>query len=164
MGWIKLNSDGASKSSSSVAACGGVFRDSNGNWILGFAKRLGHASPFLAELWGILLGLQLAADLGFDKLEIELDSISVVNVLNNIVVRESSCGRHIIRRLRSLVVGSSWNISTHHIFREANTVANGLANLGCSLANDTPIVTSPHPLSVLSNFLLLIIVEFLLLV
>jgi hypothetical protein len=33
---------------------------SNGNWICGFAKSLGTCNAFVAELWGVLEGLNLA--------------------------------------------------------------------------------------------------------
>jgi len=40
MGWIWLNTDGASKQGM-VAGCGGVFRGKNKEWICGFSKAQG---------------------------------------------------------------------------------------------------------------------------
>lgn len=45
------------------AGCGGLLRDENGNWIVGF----------VAELWGILYGLELAWKHGYRKVIIEAD-------------------------------------------------------------------------------------------
>ncbi|KAK8568721.1 hypothetical protein V6N12_007264 [Hibiscus sabdariffa] len=51
VGW--LNSD-------SRAACGGVLRDHNESWLLGFAKFVGVCTAEEAKLWGIYTGLLLA--------------------------------------------------------------------------------------------------------
>ncbi|KAK8667737.1 hypothetical protein V6N13_105218 [Hibiscus sabdariffa] len=40
LGWVKLNTDGARRHSDDSAACGGVLRDHNGSWLLGFAKKV----------------------------------------------------------------------------------------------------------------------------
>ncbi|KAK2422286.1 Polynucleotidyl transferase, ribonuclease H superfamily protein [Trifolium repens] len=57
--WIKLNTDGACKDEN-VAGCGGILRNNAGEWCGGFAKHLGKCSAFVAELWGVLEGLQYA--------------------------------------------------------------------------------------------------------
>lgn len=59
-GWIKLNSDGACKGDDSQARCGGLFRDSTGNWLYGFTKRLGTCNALHAEMWGMWTGIQMA--------------------------------------------------------------------------------------------------------
>jgi hypothetical protein len=40
-GWVKLNTDGASKSTGN-AGCGCIIRGSYGEWLGGFAKKLGY--------------------------------------------------------------------------------------------------------------------------
>ena len=50
MGWLKLNTDGAANGVMGLVGGGGVVRDENGNWVIGFSRRLGNASSFLAEL------------------------------------------------------------------------------------------------------------------
>uniref|UniRef100_A0A2C9W292 Reverse transcriptase zinc-binding domain-containing protein n=1 Tax=Manihot esculenta TaxID=3983 RepID=A0A2C9W292_MANES len=40
------------------AGCAGVFRDSNGDWLLGYQSALGTCTTIEAEFWGILLVLQ----------------------------------------------------------------------------------------------------------
>ncbi|KAL4272858.1 hypothetical protein GQ457_13G019130 [Hibiscus cannabinus] len=37
-GWIKINTDGSRNTSTGLASCGGVGRDSNSRWCFGFAK------------------------------------------------------------------------------------------------------------------------------
>jgi hypothetical protein len=101
--WVKLNTDGAYKEGR-VAGCGGVIRDSNGVWKGGFAKNLGICSAYVAELWGVLEGLKHARSLGFKRIELEVDSSVVRQVL-----LQPGCGRPLggslvmcIRRLMEL--------------------------------------------------------------
>lgn len=54
----------AAKSSLGVVGCGGLLRDYNGVWIGGFAKHLGVCSTYVAELWGVLEGLNMARTFG----------------------------------------------------------------------------------------------------
>ncbi|KAE8709897.1 hypothetical protein F3Y22_tig00110328pilonHSYRG00789 [Hibiscus syriacus] len=81
-GWICLNVDGAVSSTTKHGAIGGVFRDNEGSWILGFNKALGILQPLHAELWAIYVGIQIAWDHGFEFLVIQSDSMEAVNLLN----------------------------------------------------------------------------------
>ncbi|KAK9043792.1 hypothetical protein V6N11_072121 [Hibiscus sabdariffa] len=40
VGWWKLNSDGATAAGSDLCSCGGVVRDDDGKWLIGFARQL----------------------------------------------------------------------------------------------------------------------------
>lgn len=55
--WVKLNSDGAYKSSVGLAGAGGLVRDSTGAWVAGFTYMIGTCSSTRAELWGVFTGL-----------------------------------------------------------------------------------------------------------
>jgi len=55
--WIKLNSDGACKDLGRIVRCGGLFCDTNGKWINGYAKKIGVCGALHVEIWGIVLGL-----------------------------------------------------------------------------------------------------------
>ncbi|MCH83152.1 ribonuclease H protein [Trifolium medium] len=65
------------------AGCGGAirFRGSEGEWIGGFAKFVGHSIAFVAELWGVYEGLKFVRKLGLRAVKINVDSLSVVKVL-----------------------------------------------------------------------------------
>ena len=57
---IKLNTDGAFSNSTGEARCGGLIRDSNGQWKGGFVMKIGQCSIMKAKLWAICKGLELA--------------------------------------------------------------------------------------------------------
>ncbi|XP_019150685.1 PREDICTED: uncharacterized protein LOC109147540 [Ipomoea nil] len=60
-GFVKLNTDGAKKKTSScMASAGGVICDHNGEWIVGFISKVGITNSFIAKLWGLREGLLLA--------------------------------------------------------------------------------------------------------
>lgn len=60
----------------------GCLRDEYGHWILGFSKFLGRGNALQAELWAIMIGLQLTTQhQPHPKLEIETDSTQVIQLL-----------------------------------------------------------------------------------
>lgn len=58
-GKVDLNYDGAITDAGLHASYGGVLRDENGNFLFGYAVKLGACSVLTAELWGILHGLRI---------------------------------------------------------------------------------------------------------
>ena len=60
-GWKKLNTNGACNELHGLAGCGGVVRSEDGQWVVGFSKRIGVTNSFAAELWGLREGLKLSA-------------------------------------------------------------------------------------------------------
>ena len=63
-GVMKLNVDGCSRGNPGLAGFGGLVRDDGGQWILGFAGRVGVADNLLPELMAICVGLKLAWEHG----------------------------------------------------------------------------------------------------
>jgi len=49
LGWIRLNSDGATKNGGIIAGFKKVLRDSKDIWICGFGKPLGSSSAFMTK-------------------------------------------------------------------------------------------------------------------
>ena len=49
----------------------------------GYARGIGHTNSFIAELWALRDGLNLAREMGLNKLIIELDALSIVLLMNN---------------------------------------------------------------------------------
>ncbi|GLT46453.1 hypothetical protein SLA2020_202010 [Shorea laevis] len=69
------------------AGPGGVIRNHEGTWVTGFLQNLGYGTNNDAELWGIQSDLELAANLEIKSLEVETDSIFVVNALQDCSVK-----------------------------------------------------------------------------
>ena len=45
-----MNSNGSASSTVGPTGGGGLVRDENGEWVMGFARRIGNASSYLVEL------------------------------------------------------------------------------------------------------------------
>ncbi|KAF7808130.1 ribonuclease H [Senna tora] len=61
-GWIKLNMDRFHHNTTRSSACGGVACDENGNWLFGFARRLGKRNAIYVDMWGIIFGVRIAKE------------------------------------------------------------------------------------------------------
>ena len=82
-GWLKLNSDGSALKNPCKAGGGGLFRDHEDKWVKGYARGIRHTNNFMAELWALRDGLNLAREMGVNNLIIELDALSIVLLMNN---------------------------------------------------------------------------------
>ena len=141
MGWYKLNTDGAARPGVDRTSCGGIIRNEQGQWITGFARRIGAANSLTAELWGLRDGLQLCCYRNFDSIEVKIDAKGVLdaflnpNHANSIVSPILDDCRTLISRFRQ--------ISFKHCYREVNRCANKLARLGASQSLEFIIFQSP---------------------
>lgn len=141
--WFKLNSDGSVRGIQFQASAGGVIRDFNGKWLVGYAHRIGSCSIAKAELWGLLDGLNIAWDRGFRRVEVELDSLFVVNV----VQQEGEAANDFSSIVQSIkeLLGRDWMVNLKHVFREANKSADRMANFATSLPLGCHIFDNPIP-------------------
>lgn len=73
-GSYKLNSDGAACPTIGVSGYGGVIRDSNGNWMVGYTGSSRHTSSLHMELMGLLQGLLIAHHRQLTPLEVAIDA------------------------------------------------------------------------------------------
>ncbi|MCI09496.1 putative non-LTR retroelement reverse transcriptase [Trifolium medium] len=113
-GWVCLNTDGSCKSGSR-AVCGGLIRGE--------------------------VGLKLARYKGFCWVELHVDSLVVVhNLKNNSSV--SSMGWWLLQQIRRLLL-LDWEVKICHTYREANSCAGALANLGCDGGSSLHIYERP---------------------
>jgi len=128
-GWVKLNVDGCSLGNPGPSGAGGIIRDEKGNLVCGFAIAMGHHSNNYSELMGLLHGLRYIGLMGFLFVEIELDSLLVLNWLKN-----QRCGLWYMEdywdEIQSRLAGI--NVSFVHCYRECNSVADGLAKMGAN--------------------------------
>jgi ribonuclease HI len=131
-GWVCLNIDGACRDG--VIGCGGVIRGSDGEWIHGFSKLIGRGDAYIAELWGALEGIKLTRQMKFAKVEVRIDSLSVVNDIRN-KKPSQVCGKALIGRICQML-DLEWEIVVNHSYREANCLADALASHNFSMKNE----------------------------
>ncbi|KAF7826684.1 ribonuclease H [Senna tora] len=99
-GWIKLNVDGSHHNTTGSTACGGVACDEKGNWLFGFARRLGKRNVIYAEMWGTFNGVRIAKEKGYPRVTIEVDSKSALELIET----ESSSNQ----QLHTMIFVSPW--------------------------------------------------------
>ncbi|CAN1768790.1 Putative ribonuclease H protein At1g65750 [Linum perenne] len=129
-GWFSLNSNGSLYRNPASSAVGGVIRDSNANFIAAFSANLGVCSIMRSELRAIVEGMKLAWSKGIRRLRIQTDSKAAVAMLSK-PFSVNNQHASLIEQFSELST-RDWQVSIHHIYREANCAAH-LANLGHSL-------------------------------
>ena len=140
-GWIKLNTDGCALGSMGLAGCGGVVRDSHGEWISGFSRHIGTTNSFVAELWGLRDGLFMCSNLNIPFLIVEMDAKSIVEIfcksgyVNDVISPILDDCRMLITKLQQ--------VQFRHCFRQSNQCADALARLGANQDLDFRIFDSP---------------------
>jgi ribonuclease HI len=139
--WMKVNTDGSVIGGN--ATCGGLFRDNLGTFRGAFYSNVGAHSVFYAEVMGIILALEFAANFGWRNLWLESDSTSALRIFSNpslvpIILRNRWYNA---RNLRVQVISS-------HIFREGNCCADRLAALGHSIVGDIWLDILPDELKI----------------
>ncbi|KAF7830019.1 reverse transcriptase [Senna tora] len=140
--WVKVNVDGAvSRDSSERASCGGVVRNHEGHFVLGFNKSLGSCDVLTAELWGVRLGLEMAWELGLRKVVIELDSLCAHQLIHAQVQELHPCAT-LVTAIHQLMT-RNWDVHIHHVLRDANQVADFFA--GCASHATLNLMKFDHP-------------------
>lgn len=134
-GYLKRNLDSCAKGCPGAAGAGGLFRGSDGGWVLGFVHNIGCASAIRAELLVLWTGLSIATRNGWHELLIETDSTTVVDLVLRTSIPHraykalvSDC-RRLLRRVRGAILS--------HAFREANRCMDNLANKALSFLVET---------------------------
>jgi len=130
-GWINCNTDGASTATSS--SCGGIFRNSNGNFLC-FAENLGGGSAFLAEISAIMRAVEIASQRGWRNIWIESDSALAVMAFNKISMIPCNLRN---RWINCRVLLTDMNFVATHIYREGNKFADKLAAKGLEIQGVT---------------------------
>ncbi|CAN1123547.1 Putative ribonuclease H protein At1g65750 [Linum perenne] len=126
-----LNTDGSVRRDSGDSAAGGVIRDPNGRVLDVFAANLGSCSISRAELTAVVIGMERAWDAGIRDLEVQTDSTCVLKLLADEGNREHQHAA-IVRKFKHLTE-RNWRVNIKHIYREANHLADALANKGHTL-------------------------------
>lgn len=99
--------------------------------MVGFGVTLGTCSAFTAEIWGILVGLQVAWDKRIRHFIVESDSAIIISCLQGNDAKGSKSYFY-------------WHVILSHTYREGNICADWLANwsimreLGVHLLDNPP--------------------------
>ena len=84
-GWLKLNVDGSVNPTNALCGCGGVLRDTDGNWIMGFSMRSSFNDILCVELEAIKQGLDLAWVHRVRSVWCETDSLQAFSILQDVL-------------------------------------------------------------------------------
>lgn len=129
IGWTKLNFDGSSKGKSRKASIGGVFRNHNAEFLLGYAEPIGRTTSTVAEFAALRRGLELVLENGWINVWLEGDSKTLVDlILQRRQVKCADVQRQISHINLIIPELDSYNLT--HVYREGNRVADKLAKIG----------------------------------
>jgi len=143
--WIKCNTDGASNSV--TASSGGIFRDREANYLLGFAENVGQENAYFAQLSAAMRAIELAKMQNWMQLWLESDSSLVVKAFKN----HALVPWKLRNRWRNcLRITHNMQFFATHIYREGNQCADILANL--ALNNDSLTVWPQMPSCISTAF------------
>ncbi|OIT28623.1 hypothetical protein A4A49_63639, partial [Nicotiana attenuata] len=119
---LKLNTDGSFILKNSLCGIGGVIRNNNGHWLVGFQEVVPCFSSVHAELLALKQGLYVARMQGLSNIEVKMDSTDAINCLENGMPFLND----IIFECRSLIM--QLKVQTiSHTFREGNKLAHRMA-------------------------------------
>ncbi|PRQ37612.1 putative ribonuclease H [Rosa chinensis] len=152
--FVKINFDGSVRRDS--AASGFVIRDHNGRPVIAATKCVGNSSTPVAEATALRDSLIAAKDKGFTRVEVEGDSKLVIDVVTGRVIPPWRLLK-LIEDIRTIATSFS-QITFKHIYREANFVADAIANLGHNAAS--PMSWSDRVPSEASRALIFDVVNF----
>ncbi|XP_019224339.1 PREDICTED: uncharacterized protein LOC109206029 [Nicotiana attenuata] len=138
-GWFKLNIDASFDSGTQKCGLEGVFTNANGHWIVDFGEP-SHASGSLeAEIKALLEGLKTAQEWGMFPLEIETDSVEVIqsiqqgNRLYDDIVNECRVLKH-----------QQKEITLQHTFTQGNSIAHQMAKKVVDQTEDDIVSFLPY--------------------
>ena len=105
------------------------MRDCEGNLIWAFANFYGNNTNMVAETSALLNGLEKCVASGYFKVDLESDSLTLIQILKHQIGVPWYIW-YSIKKIEKLLEGMDVGIS--HTYRESNTVADFLANFGCT--------------------------------
>ncbi|MQM14195.1 hypothetical protein Taro_047125 [Colocasia esculenta] len=130
---LVLNVDGANKGNPGFWGGGRCIRDRSGLLLLAFAHFYGSGGSLVTEVRALCDGIQLATEYGLLLSLICSDSAALVTSINTNISPSWVCLRW-WREAHSYIHSS--RVKVVHTYREANQVADALANLGCKLLSN----------------------------
>lgn len=132
IGWTKLNFDGSCKWETGRASIGGVVRDHNADFLLGYAEPIGKTSSTIAEFAALQRGLELVLESGYTDLWLEGDYTTLVDIIAH--KRDVKCvelQKHVSSI--NLILPEFRNCFVTHVYRQGNRLADKFAQIGHEL-------------------------------
>lgn len=124
-GWIKVNTDGASRGNPGRSAIGYVLRNEEGDLTYGYGREVQEGTNSEAEAQAILEAMRFCIDNDYILIELHTDSMMLKNVLHG-EWKIPWCIYTQVEKIRQLMAKA--NVTVVHTFREGNCLANHLAN------------------------------------
>lgn len=124
---MRIETDGASRGNPGEAAGAAVLFDESGRRVARVARYLGQTTNNVAEYTGLLVGLDLALDLGATEVEVRADSELMVRQLNG-VYRVKNPGLQSLYREATKRLGRLGSYRIVHVPRAQNRAADQAAN------------------------------------
>jgi len=123
---VQIYADGGSRGNPGPAGCGAVIMKGD-QVIESVSEFLGQATNNVAEYTGLLRGLEKAKALGFDQVEVRMDSELVVKQMNG-EYRVKHPGLIPLFQKAKQLVSAFREFKIVHVRREENKRADALAN------------------------------------
>jgi ribonuclease HI len=127
-GWFKANFDGASKGNPGPSGCGGVIQNFYGECQVAFSMPIGTQTNHVAEARAACESVKIATEMGVKNLWLEGDSKNILDCIQG-KTQPSWTILNIIEETKENLKKFE-KIHITHIFREANPMADWLANDG----------------------------------
>lgn len=148
-GNLKLNTDGYWYESIRKEGFGGLFRNDQGAWVLGYHGKMVVGSCLEKEIWSIYRGLTIILEKGLTNVHIESNSQTAVLLFND-GANTNHPQSNILNDGKYLPSRTGSTLS--HIYRGANQCADFLARLG--VEQEEELVVSATPPLAIREFLL----------
>ena len=133
-GWLKLNTNGSLLINRGLAREGGIIRDEDDNWVMGFSRKIRNTTSFLVKMWNLVDELIICLNQNLSFVEVELGAKSIVDALAN-----SSPSNNIVSPILDgcrYLVSLFSQVCIRHCFREANHCVDRLARIGTNQNSD----------------------------
>ena len=147
-GWLKVNIDGSFNNG--VGASGGLIRDVNGVFKVGFLFKGIFTTSLRAELWGVMLGLRLAWENNISHLVLETDATEVTRLIGLANFEEHN-DKDVIMEIQNMLA-RDWDVRVVHISRSANKAADLMTK--AALTNFPGYLPMFHPSDELEGVLM----------
>jgi len=127
MAKLTVNVDGGARGNPGPAAIGAIVRDGDGEVLAERGERIGRATNNVAEYKALLLGIELAAELGAGELDLIGDSELIVRQVEGRYKVKDATMKELHGQVKAaLAPFESWSI--RHVRRESNADADRLVN------------------------------------